>query len=99
MRKLTLLMFIVLAVAASSIASAAPAAAQTGPSDFGTGSSAVHTRTEGSYAPTRVPVATFADIKLSFRILLSRYFTMSWLPSAPYQRSSAADLPSRRRLL
>ena len=65
MRKLTLLMFIVLAVAASAIASAAPAAAQTGPSDFGTGSSAVHTRTEGSYAPTRVPVATFADIKLS----------------------------------
>jgi len=99
MRKLNLLMFIVLAVAASAIVSATPAAAQTGPSDFGAGSSAVRTRTEGSFSPARVPVATFADLKLSFRILLSRFFMIQRLPSAPFELSAPADLPSRRRLL
>jgi hypothetical protein len=99
MRSLTLLMFILLAIAASAVTTATPAAAQTGTADFSGGSSVIRTRSEGSYSPPRVTPPLFAELKLTFRTIASRYFSMRWTPAFRFELSAPADLPARRRVL
>jgi hypothetical protein len=99
MRTLTLPCLIVLAIAASTLLSPAPAAAQSGIPEPSAGNSAIRARSDGSYSPPRVTAPTVADLKLALRLIIDRYFTMRWLPTAPFEFSAPADLPARRRLL
>jgi len=46
-----------------------------------------------------VTAPTLADLKLTFRAIIDRYFSLRWLPTAPFEFSAPADLPARRRSL
>ena len=99
MRTLSLLSLIVLSITASALLSPVPAAAQSGSADPSSGTAAIRARSEGSYSPPRVTALIVADLKLTFRSIIDRYFSLRWLPTAPFEFSAPADLPARRRSL